>query len=86
MPPSGAVFGDKSERRLCRMIPRSCCRSFGSPGSDGPDIIGLTSMGATGWLDREIEPPIELPLFYRCFSSTFSSGLVIATNGNSDLG
>jgi hypothetical protein len=86
VPPSGAVFGDKSERRLWSMIPRSCCRSFESPRSDGPDIIGLTSMGASGWVDREIEPPLELPLFYRCFSSTFSSGLVIATNGNSDLG
>ena len=86
MPPSGAVFGDKSERRLWSMIPRSCCRSFESPRSDGPDIIGLTSMGASGWVDREIEPPLELPLFYRCFSSTLSSGLVIATNGNSDLG
>jgi hypothetical protein len=86
VPPSGAVFGDKSERRLWSMIPRSCCRSFESPRSDGPDIIGLTSMGASGWVDREIEPPLELPLFYRCFSSTFASGLVMATNGNSDLG
>ena len=35
----------KSERRLCSMIPRPCCRSFGFPWVRSPHDMSLTLVG-----------------------------------------